>query len=72
MGDLQEALGPIRRDMAALLAGFDKHQLAAIAEFLARCTDLIYRHGALLRAETRCGAAQSAAAKTANAEENVR
>jgi DNA-binding MarR family transcriptional regulator len=52
VGDLQEVLAPIREDMAALLAGFDAGQLAAIAEFLARGTDLIYRHAALLRAET--------------------
>jgi DNA-binding MarR family transcriptional regulator len=51
MGDLHELLAPIRKDMAALLAGFDTHQLAAIAEFLARGTDLIYHHAALLRAE---------------------
>jgi DNA-binding MarR family transcriptional regulator len=51
MGSLQEVLAPIRKDMAALLAGFDTHQLAAIAEFLAHGTDLIYRHAALLRAE---------------------
>jgi hypothetical protein len=55
--------------MAALLAGFDAHQLAAIAEFLTRSTELIYRHAALLRAETRCGVAQS---DTANEKEDVR
>ena len=72
MGDLQAALAPIRKDMTALLADFDTHQLTAIAEFLARSTELIYRHGALLRAVTRCGVAQSATANTANAEEKVR
>jgi DNA-binding MarR family transcriptional regulator len=51
MGNLQEVLAPIRKDVAALLAGFDTHQLGAIAEFLARSTDLIYRHAGLLRAE---------------------
>jgi len=34
------------------LENFDTHQLTAIAEFLAGTTDLIYRHAALLRAET--------------------
>ncbi|HEY7606588.1 MAG TPA: MarR family transcriptional regulator [Actinomycetes bacterium] len=34
-----------------LLEGFDAHQLAAIAEFLTRATDLAYRRGALLRAQ---------------------
>jgi DNA-binding MarR family transcriptional regulator len=41
---------PIRQDVAALLEGFDDRQLAAIAEFLAGTTDVIYRHVALLRA----------------------
>jgi DNA-binding MarR family transcriptional regulator len=67
MGDLKGVLAPIRKEAAALLAGFDTHQLAAVAEFLARSTELIYRHAALLRAETRCGAAQSATANTASA-----
>ncbi len=35
-----------------LLENFDTHQLTAIAEFLARTTDLVYRHAALLRGET--------------------
>jgi hypothetical protein len=30
----------------------DTHQLTAIAEFLARSTDLVYHHSALLRAQT--------------------
>jgi DNA-binding MarR family transcriptional regulator len=34
-----------------LLEGFDAHQLAAIAEFLSRATDLAYRRGVLLRAQ---------------------
>jgi hypothetical protein len=34
------------------LENFDTHQLTAIADFLTRTTDLIYRHAALLRAET--------------------
>jgi hypothetical protein len=38
--------------VAALLVNFDTHQLTAIAEFMARCTDLAYHHAALLRAET--------------------
>jgi hypothetical protein len=36
--------------VAALLVNFDTHQLTAIAEFMARCTDLAYHHAALLRA----------------------
>jgi DNA-binding MarR family transcriptional regulator len=49
---IQDVINPLREDVAALLKNFDTHQLTAIAEFLARTTDLIYRHGARLRAET--------------------
>ena len=49
---IQDVIGPLRKDVAALLENFDTHQLTAIAEFLARTTDLVYRHAALLRAET--------------------
>jgi len=52
MRDIQHVFDPIRRDVAALLENFDRHQLAAIAEFLARSTDVAYRHMALLRAQT--------------------
>src|SRR5258707_11863531 len=49
---IQDVIDPLRKDVAALLENFDAHQLTAIAEFLARTTDLIYRHAALLRGET--------------------
>ena len=49
---IQDVIDPLRKDVAALLEQFDTHQLTAIAEFLARATDLIYRHAALLRGET--------------------
>src|SRR6266700_1599933 len=49
---IQDVINPLREDVAALLENFDTHQLTAIAEFLARTTDLIYRHAALLRGET--------------------
>ncbi len=49
---IHDALTPLRKDVAAVLESFDTHQLTAITEFLARTTDLIYRHAALLRAET--------------------
>jgi len=49
---IQDVIDPLRKDVAALLENFDAHQLTAITEFLARSTDLIYRHAALLRAET--------------------
>ena len=49
---IQDVIVPLRQDVAALLESFDTHQLTAIAEFLARTTDLIYRHAALLRGET--------------------
>jgi DNA-binding MarR family transcriptional regulator len=49
---IQDVIDPLRKDVAALLQNFDIHQLTAISEFLARTTDLIYRHAALLRGET--------------------
>lgn len=49
---IQEAIEPIRNDVAAFLERFDTDQLSAIAEFLAGSTDLIYHHAALLRAQT--------------------
>jgi DNA-binding MarR family transcriptional regulator len=49
---IQDMIDPLREDVAALLKNFDTHQLTAIAEFMTRSTDLIYRHSALLRAET--------------------
>lgn len=55
---VHEALGPIRKEMAVLLEGFDASELAAIAEFLERSADLAYRHVALLRAETLHGVRQ--------------
>ena len=50
--DIHDVLDPIRKDVAGMLEGFDTHQLAAIAEFLARTTEFAYRHVALLRART--------------------
>jgi DNA-binding MarR family transcriptional regulator len=52
---IQDVIDPLRKDVAALLENFDAHQLTAIAEFLTRTTDLVYRHAALLRAETISG-----------------
>ena len=49
---IQDVIDPLREDVAALLEDFDSHQLSAIGEFLARSTDLVYRHAALLRAQT--------------------
>jgi DNA-binding MarR family transcriptional regulator len=50
--DISDVLEPIREDAAALLEGFDAHQLTAIVEFLASSTDFIYRHAAMLRAQS--------------------
>lgn len=47
---IQDVINPLREDVANLLENFDAHQLTAIAEFLARTTDLVYHHAALLRA----------------------
>jgi DNA-binding MarR family transcriptional regulator len=52
LAHIQDVIAPLREDVAALLQNFDTHQLTAVAEFLARTTDLIHRHAALLRAET--------------------
>ncbi|HEX8013348.1 MAG TPA: MarR family transcriptional regulator [Casimicrobiaceae bacterium] len=52
MRRMHVAFDPIRKDVTALLEHFDTRQLGAIAAFLSRSTDLIYRHAALLRAET--------------------
>lgn len=49
--EIHDVLEPMRDDAAELLDGFDARQLGAIAEFLARSTDVIYRHTALLRAQ---------------------
>jgi DNA-binding MarR family transcriptional regulator len=49
---IQDVIEPLREDVSALLENFDTHQLTAVAEFLARTTDLVYRHAALLRAQT--------------------
>jgi DNA-binding MarR family transcriptional regulator len=70
MGDFQAIFGPLRQDVAAVLEPFDTHQLAAIAEFLARTTDIVYRYVALLRgqrlhiANRTAGAANATASKT--------
>ncbi len=60
---IHDVIGPLRKDVAALLEKFDTHQLTAIAEFLARTTDLIYRHAALLRAETNSDVGRTRATK---------
>jgi DNA-binding MarR family transcriptional regulator len=66
--DIQNVFEPIRQELAVLLEDFDARQLTAIAEFLTRSAEIAYRHATLLRAEYRCGTAQSA---TAHARENV-
>jgi DNA-binding MarR family transcriptional regulator len=47
----EDVFESMRQDGAEVLKGFDRHQLAAIAEFLARSTDFLYQRGALLRAQ---------------------
>lgn len=49
---IEDVVTPLREDVAALLKDFDNQQLTAVADFLTRCTDLVYRHATLLRAET--------------------
>src|SRR6266404_9617012 len=60
---IQDVIDPLREDVAALLEDFDTHQLTAISEFLAGSTDLIYRHAALLRAETNSDVGRTRATK---------
>lgn len=48
---IHDVIGPLRRDIAELLEDFDVHQLTAIATFLDRSVELIYRHAALLRVQ---------------------
>jgi DNA-binding MarR family transcriptional regulator len=57
---IQDVIGPLRNDVATLLMRFDARQLRAVAEFLADCTDLIYRHTALLRGESSFATGRSA------------
>ena len=49
---IQRVIEPLRRDVAASLEDFDARQLTAIAGFLTRSTELIYRHTGLLRTQT--------------------
>ncbi len=53
--DLHEVFAPLREDVSSLLSTFDTHQLSAVAEYLARSTDLAYRHLALLRGRSLSG-----------------
>ncbi|HUZ05649.1 MAG TPA: MarR family transcriptional regulator [Acidobacteriaceae bacterium] len=49
---VQDVIEPLRNDVATLLKEFDHHQITAIAKFLSGCTDRIYHHAAMLRAQT--------------------
>jgi hypothetical protein len=51
--EVRQVFEALPADPNELLEGFDAHRLAAIAEFLARATDFVYRRGALLRAQGR-------------------
>lgn len=70
--DIHNVFDPIRKDVSAVLDGFDTHQLAAIADFLAASTDLAYRHVALLRAQAVHGADGTRGAAPAATSRNVR
>lgn len=50
--DIHAVFDPIRKEATALLESFDNHQLTAIAQFLERMTDIVYRHVALLASDT--------------------
>ena len=49
--EIREVLEPMRSDIRALLETLDTDQLATIAEFLSRVTDIAYRRMALMRSE---------------------
>ncbi|MFD0687278.1 MarR family winged helix-turn-helix transcriptional regulator [Actinomadura fibrosa] len=53
--EIDAVFGPLRGDMAELLAGFDGRQLAAIAAFLTGGAELSLRHAAQMRAHARAG-----------------
>jgi DNA-binding MarR family transcriptional regulator len=52
LATIRDVTAPMRDEVAAMLAGFDSHQLATIAEFLTRSTEIVYHQAALLRAQT--------------------
>lgn len=60
--ELHAVFAPIHQEVAALLAAYDVEQLAAIADFIARTTDIVYRHVALLRAGHLAGGVDSSTA----------
>jgi DNA-binding MarR family transcriptional regulator len=49
MQGIHHVFEPIRKDLAAILEGFDSHRLSAIANFLQHTADIAYRHLTLLR-----------------------
>lgn len=60
MREIDGVFRPIQESLSVLLETFDARQLAAVAEFLDRSTELIYRHVGLLRAETFSSASPAA------------
>ena len=71
---IHNVIAPLRKDVAGFLENFDSNQLSAIAEFLARSTELIYRHAALLRADAVCALrpAMAPSRKSSQAKEHSR
>jgi DNA-binding MarR family transcriptional regulator len=66
--EVQQVFEALPADPGELLEGFDADQLAAIAEFLDRAADFVYRRGALLRAQVlSAGGRQPALARPAPA-----
>ncbi len=52
MQDMKDIFDPMQQDALALLEDFDTHQINAIAEYLDRMTDFVYRRAALLRGQS--------------------
>ncbi|MEQ7011244.1 MarR family transcriptional regulator [Actinopolymorpha sp. B17G11] len=62
--DIANLFDQIQADAVELVGGFDDHQLAAIAEFLARSTQFAYQRAALLRTHALSGGDRSRGVRT--------
>ncbi len=62
--EIHNVFAPIRKDVATLLEGLDKHELTTIAKFLAQSTEFAYRHAALLRAQDTLAPAYNGSSNT--------
>lgn len=70
--DVGAVFAGLADDAAGLLAGFDTHELSAIAEFLVRATDFAYRRTALLRGQSLSGLGRSSTPPVATTQKESR